>query len=140
MKKIIKTIVGSQAAYWFICLCVSVYGALSIYLFFNQTLYPATGLFQSDLPFHISMAVEDHWYYSFTAYVYVFLSRFSMSELWIGSFLGAVSVFTVFATTRLLEKLAEQYEMTLPPAVSLGLGLTLNLVMAFYLPFVNHRH
>jgi hypothetical protein len=140
MNATIKKIANSRVAYWIICFCISVYGALSIYLFFNQTLYPATGLFESDLPFHISMAVDDHWYYSFTAYVYVFLSRFSLAELWIGCFLGAVSVFTVFATARLLERLAERYNMVLPNAVSLGLGLTLNLVMAFYIPIVNSRH
>lgn len=136
----LKAILESKAAYAILCLCVAVYGALSIYLFTNQALYPLTGRFESDLPFHISMAVNDHWYYSFTAYVYVFLSRFSGAELWIGSFLGAMSVFTVFATARLLERVTERYGHSLMPAVSLGLALTLNFVMAFYIPVANSKH
>ena len=54
----------------------AVYGVLCLYLFYMQSIQPLdynNRYFQSDLPYHISMIVDDGWYYSFTAYAYQFL-------------------------------------------------------------------
>ena len=52
---------------------VLIYGGLCLYLFLMQSIQPLdydNRYFQSDLPYHISMIIDDGWYYSFTAYPY----------------------------------------------------------------------
>ena len=52
------------------------YGAMCLYLFYMQSVQPLdydNRYYQSDLPYHISMIVDDGWYYSFTAYIYQLL-------------------------------------------------------------------
>ena len=70
-----------------------IYGILLVYLHYNQTLYVKGGAFESDLPFHISMAVDDNWYYSFTAFVYVFLYKFSCGNMLVGIFQAYAPVY-----------------------------------------------
>ena len=50
------------------------YMALCLYLYINQLKYPVTGRFEADTPVHVSMAVDDGFYYSLTAFVYLLLS------------------------------------------------------------------
>ena len=53
-----------------------VYGVACMYLFYMQSIQPLdynNRYFQSDLPYHISMIIDDGWYYSFTAYAYQIL-------------------------------------------------------------------
>ncbi|MCR4895737.1 MAG: hypothetical protein K5891_03060 [Lachnospiraceae bacterium] len=120
---------------------LAAYFFLSLYLYYQQTLYPVTGRFESDLPFHISMAVDDHWYYSFTAYVYLLCSLTPVSNFLIALFLALVSALTVVLTADLLERIRAGFdEKPLPKGLALGLALALNFMMAFYLPMANHAH
>ena len=115
---------------------VGVYGALCLYLFYMQALQPLdynNRYFQSDLPYHISMIVDDGWYYSFTAYVYQFLFWAGRGDrLLIALFLAAVTVACILLSERLLRRLLGREQ---PDAVTLGGALALNLVMAFFLPY-----
>ena len=55
-----------------ICM-VALYGISCLYLYLQQSVQPLdynNRYFQSDLPYHISMIIDDGWYYSFTAYAY----------------------------------------------------------------------
>lgn len=117
-----------------------IYGVLLVYLHYNQTLYVKGGAFESDLPFHISMAVDDNWYYSFTAFVYVFLYKFSCGNILVGIFLAASHLATVFGTYLLLKEVWKHYDIKINAAATLFSATILNFVMAFYIKNVNVRH
>lgn len=112
---------------------VIVYGLLCLYLFYMQSIQPLDGnnrYFQSDLPYHISMIVDDGWYYSFTAYAWQLLYWLGgKSTVLIAAFLAAVAVFTVLLTEKLLRMLLKREAAD---ALTLAAALGLNLVMAFY--------
>ena len=112
------------------------YGGLCFYLFYMQSIQPLdynNRYFQSDLPYHISMIIDDGWYYSFTAYAYQLLYRLGGNgTVLIALFLAAASVLCVFLTERLLELLTGRKK---PDALTLGCALALNLVMPFFWRF-----
>ncbi len=121
----------------FILWCVILaYGGLCFYLFYMQSIQPLdynNRYFQSDLPYHISMIIDDGWYYSFTAYAYQLLYRLGGNgTVLIALFLAAASVLCVFLTERLLELLTGRKK---PDALTLGCALALNLVMPFFWRF-----
>lgn len=117
-----------------------IYGALLVYLHYNQTLFEVGGLFESDTPYHIKMAVEDNWYYSFTAFVYVLLYKFPCGNMLTAIFLAFCELATIFGTYLLLKELWKKYELKIGTAVTLLGATTLNFVMAFYVKAVNARH
>lgn len=110
------------------------YGVSCLYLYLNQAVQPLdydNRVFQSDLPYHISMIVDDGWYYSFTAYAYQLLYLLAGKGTWlIALFLAAVSVGTVFLTEKLLRELLGENKRT---ELTLGGALILNIVMPFFL-------
>ena len=116
-------------------LVLAAYGVACFYLHYMQSTQPAeyeNRYFQSDLPYHISMIIEDGWYYSFTAYVYQILYVLGgNSGVLIAVFLTGMSVGTVLLTKKLLalEDGAKEKELSLTVQ-----ALMCNLVMAFFLP------
>ena len=119
---------------WITYLLIGLYGVACFYLYYMQSIQPMVAdvrVYESDLPFHISMIVDDGWYYSFTAYAYQLLYWLAGgSTLLIAAFLAIVSVATVFATEKLLRVLEVKYVNTMAAA------LVLNFVMPCYVPFV----
>lgn len=115
------------------CLTI-VYGVCCLYLYLQQAVQPLdydNRLFQSDLPYHISMIIDDGWYYSFTAYAYQVLYLLAGGSTWlIAIFLAVVSLMTVFFTERLLRVLLEKNKCD---ELTMGGALLLNLVMPFFL-------
>lgn len=112
---------------------VLIYGGLCLYLFYRQSIQPLdydNRYFQSDLPYHISMIIDDGWYYSFTAYLYQLL-------YWLGGhgtglialLLAAAAVLCIVLTERLLALILGKKEVD---ALTLGGALMLNLVMPFF--------
>lgn len=82
---------------------VLLYGAACLWLFYRQSVADLNvdGIiaYQSDLPLHISMIVEDGWYYSFTAYAYKLLHMlFGGTTAGIALFLAAIAVATIYVT------------------------------------------
>lgn len=116
-------------------LVLTVYGIACLYLYYMQSIQPLdydNRYFQSDLPYHISMIVDDGWYYSFTAYVYQILYLLGgNSGVLIAVFLTAMSVGTVLLTERVLALGTGKREASLSLTVQ---ALMCNLVMAFFLP------
>ncbi len=114
----------------------AVYGVLCLYLFYMQSIQPLdynNRYFQSDLPYHISMIVDDGWYYSFTAYAYQFLYWAGGGDtLLIAFLLAAVTVGSILLSERLLRRLLGRERADV---VTLGGALALNLVMAFFIPY-----
>lgn len=113
---------------------IAVYGVCCLYLYYMQSIQPLdydNRYYQSDLPYHISMIVEDGWYYSFTAYAYqLFYFLGGKGTLLISVFLAAVSVGCVILTEVLLRGFTGQKK---PDGISLGGAFVLNMVMPFFL-------
>lgn len=118
---------------------LAVYGILCLYLFYMQSIQPLdydNRYFQSDLPYHISMIIDDGWYYSFTAYVYQVLYLLGMkSTVLIAAFLAVVTVMTIVLTERLLRYILRQEQSD---RVTMLGAFGLNFVMPFYLTFAGH--
>ena len=113
---------------------IILYGLACLWLYYRQSVADLSGAgaipYQSDLPLHISMVVEDHWYYSFTAYIYQILYRLcGGSTVGIALFLALVSVAAIYATESLVCRLAKSKARTFG---TLLLALSLNFVMPIY--------
>lgn len=113
----------------------ALYGAACLWLFYRQSVADLSVAgeipYQSDLPLHISMIVEDGWYYSFTAYVYKLLYVLcGGSTLGIALFLATVCVGTVYAAEALVCRLGGYREKNW---FTLLLALSLNFVMPIYI-------
>ncbi len=111
------------------------YGLACLWLFYRQStadLGVAGPIpYESDLPLHISMIIEDGWYYSFTAYAYQLLYMlFGGTTVGIALFLGICAWATVYLTERLVCRLGKYGEKTW---FTLSLALSLNFVMPVYI-------
>lgn len=111
-----------------------VYAVSCFYLYYMQSIQPLdydNRYFQSDLPYHISMIVDDGWYYSFTAYVYQLLYALAGGgTIWIAFFLTLVTVGSICLTSKLLQVLLDRQHVD---ALCLGGAILLNMVMPFFL-------
>lgn len=109
------------------------YGLLCLYLYYMQSVQPLlyeNRYFQSDLPYHISMIVDDGWYYSFTAYIYQALYIIcGHTTVGIAVFLALVSVATVYLTDYALCCFLKRSKSTW---YTLLLGLLTNLIMPLF--------
>ncbi len=117
---------------------IFLYGLACLWLFYHQAAadLSAEGKipYQSDLPLHISMIIEDGWYYSFTAYVYKLLHlAFGGSCLGIAIFLAAIAAATVYGTEAFVCRMGKYREKTW---FTLLLALSLNFVMPVYIKFI----
>lgn len=111
-----------------------IYGLACLWLFCHQAVADLSVQgeipYQSDLPLHISMAVEDGWSYSFTGYIYRLLHGLcGGSSLGIAVFLAAAAFATVYATEAFVCYLGKYRRKTW---FTLTLALSLNLVMPAY--------
>ena len=118
---------------WGLWALTAAYGLFCVYLFYMQSVQPLdynNRYFQSDLPYHISMVIDDGWYYSFTAYLYRLLYFLGGgSTVLIAAVLAVAAAGCVVLTERLLRKLLKSQETTV---VTLLGALTLNFVMPFF--------
>ncbi len=113
----------------------ALYGFACLWLFYRQSVADLTveGAipYESDLPLHISMIVEDGWYYSFTAYVYKLLHTvLGGSTAGIALFLAVCAWATVYMTESLVCLLGKYGKKTW---FTLLLALSLNFVMPVYI-------
>lgn len=120
----------------FLWTAIGVYGGMCLYLFYMQsiqTLDYNNRYFQSDLPYHISMILDDGWYYSFTAYAYKLLDwAGGGSTVLIAAFLAVVTVLCIIFTEKLLRLLCGSGRMTVITCTG---AFALNLVMPFFWSF-----
>ena len=113
---------------------VILYGVACLWLFYQQSIAELPDIanipYQSDLPLHISMIVEDGWYYSFTAYAYKALHMLcGGNTIGIAIMLAVVGVATIYVTENLvcfLDGFPKRTWCTLVAALSV------NLVMPIY--------
>ena len=127
---------------------IILYGISMVFLFYRQAGWTGGAVYESDLPAHIRMIVEDGWYYSLTAFVYqaFYLIPFTLPDgapfgnLAIAVFLALCGVFSVYLTAVLLKSMqsrrrrpekGEDVKEGFTAWYLLG-GLILNLVMPCY--------
>ena len=110
-----------------------VYGAACMYLFYMQSIQPLdynNRYFQSDLPYHISMIIDDGWYYSFTAYAYQILYLLAgKTTVGIACFLTLMALLSIVLSDKLIRVLAGEKERSL---LTMASALGLNMVMPFF--------
>jgi len=113
------------------------YTIACIYLFYMQAIQKivdieaGSHLFESDLPYHIKMAVIDGWYYSLTGLLYKLFYILPGSTYLVALFLGLIAGFTVYLTYRILNKIW----ITFPKYVAIFFAIALNVMMAAHLDF-----
>lgn len=116
------------------------YGVFSTVLYYRQTFHTEGMPYESDLPYHISMAVDDHWFYSLTAILYQVFFLTPFGNLLTALFLGSVTVGTIAATKTLLQDIAEKTGIgSIPRPLFLLFGFLCNVAMPFYLPAAHYQ-
>ena len=122
---------------------VALYGMACLWLYYNQSISDLPDVanipYQSDLPLHISMIIEDGWYYSFTAYAYKALHvLFGGNTIGIALMLAIISTATIYVTEKAVCYLGKFKENSW---YTLLLALCTNLVMPIYIQSVGaHRY
>lgn len=116
---------------------VAVYGGACLWLYYKQSIaaLPDEAIipYQSDMPLHISMIVEDGWYYSFTAYAYKALHvLFGGSTAGIALLLAAMSVAAVYVTEYAVCAISRYQQKKW---FTLLTALSINLVMPIYVEY-----
>ncbi len=114
---------------------ILLYGVSMVYLFYKQTQWTDGAVFESDLPVHIRMIIEDGWYYSLTAFVYRFCYMLPFGDLAVSLFLSFCGTLSVYLTALLVKRLlrpAEDKALFFDDK-ALAAGLILNLVMPCYI-------
>ena len=116
---------------------VVLYGLACLWLYYHQSIaeLPDAAIipYQSDLPLHISMIVEDGWYYSFTAYAYKVLHvMLGGTTVGIALMLAVISVATIYVTEKAVCYLGRYKEAGWQ---TLLFALYANLVMPIYVEY-----
>lgn len=121
-------------------LLIFIYGAFCVYLYYKQTFHVEGMPYESDLPYHISMAVDDHWFYSLTAVIYQLFFLTPFGNLLTALFLGCVTVGTIAVTYCLFQELLSKAGLeTVPKQVILLFSFLCNIVMPFYVPAAHYQ-
>lgn len=103
-------------------------------------LYPQTGRFESDTVVHVRFAVEEGYYHSLTAPIYLFLSLFPVKNILIAIVLALVCILSITATKVLIIELAERMDIKMPGVLVNVFSFSANILSAFYFPLANKRH
>ena len=112
---------------------ILLYGVLCTVLYYHQTFHIEGMPYESDLPYHISMAVDDHWFYSLTAILYQVFFLTPFGNVLTALFLGSATVGTIGATYALFQEIARKSGCaSLPKPLLLLFGFLCNVIMPFY--------
>ncbi len=116
---------------WTILLmAVAVYGIACFSLHLNQ-IVKAEGLyFESDLPAHISMTLEDGWFYSLMGLLIKLFYAIGAGAYLTAGFIAVCEAGAIFATLLLVNELTDKYYTK---SMGLMFALMANLIMPFYL-------
>lgn len=107
----------------------AIYGVCCYYLHFNQITGANEGLFESDILAHISMALEDNWFYSLMGLLIKLFYMTGAGAYLLAGFWAVVEIGCVFATLLLLIRLTDSFYTK---GMLLCFALLANLVMPFY--------
>lgn len=108
------------------------YGGACTYLYYMQTQWTGGQTFESDLTFHIDMAL-DGWGYSVTAIVYKLLYFLPMPEVWVALFLAVFTVGVIAFTTYALKPYIDK------APVRMAVAAAVSVVMPFYIEAIQRQ-
>lgn len=119
---------------------VLIYGGFCLFLHYKQTFHVEGMPYESDLPYHISMAVDDNWAYSLTGLLYRLFFATGFGNLLTATFLALATVATIFVTYLLLKELCHKcgLDAISQPLLIVCAFLT-NIVMPFHLDWAYYR-
>lgn len=140
MSKILKSKTTLNIIKWVSVLLLGLYSISLLYLYYNQTLYFSTGIFESDLPYHLKFAVEDKFFYSFTTFLYLALSYLPGFNYLVAFFLMLATIGSIFLTDGLLKKLFVENNIRIYKEYTFIIAFVLNFVIGFYLSFAGKSH
>lgn len=119
---------------------IFIYGISCVFLYYKQTFHVEGMPYESDLPYHISMAVDDHWFYSLTAILYQVFFLTPFGNLLTAIFLGAVSVATIYVTYLVLLEIGKKCKLSnCSEALLLFAAFLCNVAMPFYLKWAHYQ-
>lgn len=119
---------------------LAVYAVALVYLYYNQQFYVETGIFESDTFMHIKFAVEDGFFHSLAAFIYVALYALPFSKVLISLVLTAATIGSIFASIRLIKLICEKMSVNISDGVVYIMSFAGNVLMAFYISFVCSQH
>lgn len=124
----------------FLWALVIAYGVCCVYLYDKQTFHVEGAPFESDLPSHIKMAVEDHWFYSITAILYGLFYLTPVGNHLTALFLGCVTVGTIGLTVTLFRAIIERAGWECKSeSLLLFASILCNIAMPFYIRAAHYQ-
>jgi hypothetical protein len=117
-----------------------IYTISLVFLYYNQLKYPITGRFESDTAVHVDFAINQHYYHSLAAFIYLFLSIFKFSDILIALVLAIATSITVFFTFKLLKAFNEHFKGEINDNILYVVSFFANFVMGFYIKAANKQH
>lgn len=119
---------------------ILLYGVFCIYLYYKQTFHVEGMPYESDLPYHISMAVDDHWFYSLTAILYQLFFLTPFGNCLTALFLGCVTVGTIAVTYCLFQVILKRTGCAgIPEPLILLFSFLCNIAMPFYVRAAHYQ-
>ena len=106
-----------------------VYSALCIFLYYKFMGWTEGSVYESDLPAHISLAVDDGLIYSLISFIIIGLAKSGTLEL-LPILLGLFAALSVFFTAELLIEVSDR---KIDSNIAIILALLLNIVMPCYI-------
>lgn len=116
------------------------YTGVLVYLFYNQLLYPETGLFESDTSAHVSFAVDDGYYHSLASFIYVFFNKIGLLNVLTAITLSVMCSGAVVLTGHLIKNVFSLYGESINEPLLYVISFLSNFVMGFYVGSINKRH
>jgi len=120
-----------QIVWIILIIAIVVYGFLCYGLHYNQLALSNDGLFESDLPAHVSMAVDDNWFYSLMGILITVFYRCTAYGAALTAFsLAVFEVATIFVTYLLFQRLTGRFYSK---GMMLLFAFLANIIMPFYI-------
>lgn len=125
-----KKDVSNQLIWTITIIAIVIYGICCASLHSNQILLSYDGSFESDIPAHISMALEDNWFYSLMGLLIKVFYLTGYGPVLLSGLLAITTVATIFATYLLMQELTGKYFSS---GMILVFAFISNIIMPFYL-------
>lgn len=123
-------------AVWGILLAV--YGGACTYLYYMQANHKGEQYFESDLPYHIDMAL-DGWGYSVTAMIYRFFDLLPGRNLWIAVFLAVFTVGAILLTAYVLKPYVDNALTRISIATVCGVAMPFFIRAIHYNRYIGYQ-
>ncbi len=117
---------------------LTLYGIACTYLYYMQSLHKGEVYFESDLPYHIDMAL-DGWGYSLTAILYRLFDLLPARNVWIALFLVACTVGTIVLTAAVLKSYIKDRLPRISVAVIAGVAMPFFIRAVHYNRYIGYQ-